>query len=879
MNKKITIVLSLVIVASMFLAACGVATTVAPPPPTAVPVATQPPAAQATAVPAATVAPTAVPPTATAKPVRLGGWLDAIVFTGIPNAQPAVAQLQAGAIDMYNVTVGDPDLFKTVKGDKTLSYSVSYGGFDQLMFNTVACADKNVLNPFTDQKIREAMNWAVDRNYIAQEILGGLGTPRFTVMDDASADAARYAADMAAVATKYGYALEKAQAVVDAEMPTLGAKKDASGKWQFNGKPVSIIGLIRTEDARKQIGIYFAGQLEKLGFTVDQQLKIRKEAAPIWQGADLNACKFGYYTAGWIASVIALDEGNMFGQYNSGDLQNIPLFLAYTPSKEYTAVYKALENNTFKTMDERDQLFHQAIPLSMTESWHGLMVANTISFSPYSAKLEGASDLMAGFGTQLLPYTLRFTGQEGGTARIAESGPFVQAWNPVNGSNWVDDLYPQAMIMDHGVISNPYTGLNMPKLVTKLDLVVKNGLPITKTLDWVTVKTADTIAVPDDAWADWDAKAQTFITAKDRLANAKAAAAKDPKAADAGYSQTANIQMTVTYIPDLFKTKWHDGANFSMGDVIMDMILNWDQGYKDSKIYDEGTVGTLQTFMSHFKGVKIVSTDPLTITTWDDKFQLNAEANIYTWYPSYAEGYLYGSASWANLAPGIQGEADGKMAFGIDKSGAAKIDETSLISGPTLALEATYLDTFAKSGDIPYAPTLGKYVTADEAKASYAALQTFYKAHHHLQIGTGPYYIDQVDTTGVSISLKRFPDYMFPADQFTGFGAAPIAVATVDGPTQVKAGDDAPFTVTVKLADKPYPSTDIAKVGYTLFGADGSVVSSGEATKTAEGSYTIDIAKDVSAKMPAGATSLSVAVASKAVALPTFVTFQFVVTQ
>ena len=151
MNKKITIVLSLVVLASMLLSACGTATTVAPPAPTTA--ATQPPAAQATntAAPVATkAAPTAVPPTATAKVPRLGGWLDQIVFTGIADAQPAVAQLQAGAIDLYNVTVGDPNLFNTVKADKNLSYSVSYGGFDQLMFNTVACTDKNVLNPFTN---------------------------------------------------------------------------------------------------------------------------------------------------------------------------------------------------------------------------------------------------------------------------------------------------------------------------------------------------------------------------------------------------------------------------------------------------------------------------------------------------------------------------------------------------------------------------------------------------------------------------------------------------------------------------------------------------------------------------------------------------------
>jgi len=120
---------------------------------------------------------------------------------------------------------------------------------------------------------------------------------------------------------------------------------------------------------------------------------------------------------------------------------------------------------------------------------------------------------------------------------------------------------------------------------------------------------------------------------------------------------------------------------------------------------------------------------------------------------------------------------------------------------------------------------------------------------------------------------------MFPADQFSGFAQAQVAVATVDGPTQVKAGDDAPFTVTVKFNDKPYPSKDLDKVGYTLFASDGSVAATGAATMTTEGTYTIDIAPAVTSKLPAGSTSLSVAVGSKVVALPTFVTYQFVVTQ
>ena len=858
LQKRLMLVIGLLISFSMILSGCAPASTAtsAPPPPT------QPPAA-----PAATEAPTAAPsPT--------GGSLDSVVFTAIADAPSAVAQLQAGAIDMYPVTASDANVFKTVAADKSLTYANTYGSNDQMILNPVDYTADGILNPFSDQKIREAMNWIIDRNYVAQEIAGGLAVPKYTALDTAFPDAARFAGELGAIAAKYAYNFDKAQQVVDAEMTTLGATKDATGKYQYKGKPVTIIGLIRTEDSRKQIGEYFANQLEKLGFTVDRQEKVRKEAAPIWQG-DVTKYTFGFYTAGWINTAIVRDEGFDFAQFNSGDVQNIPVFLEFKPSAELKAAEDALLNNTFTTMDERATLFQTALTDSMAESWWGVWVIDNLAFEPYTAKVSAASDLAAGFGNVLFPYTAGFTGQTGGTLRIAQSGVLVQAWNPIQGSNWTDDQIAESFTEDHGAVPNPYTGLMIPKLITKMDVVAKTGLPIAKTLDWVNLTTQDTIAVPDDAWADWDATSQTFITAKDRAA------------ADSKYTQTANIQVTVTFNPDLFKSKWHDGSNLSAADFVMAMIMNFDPGKKASKIYDEGyATSTLDAFMSHFKGVKIVSTDPLTITTWDDKYQLDAENNVISgsWYPSYGgngdgDGYAYGTGAWHNITLGVQAEADGKMAFSLDKSSSLKVDETSEVSGPTLDIQSQYLDQDATAGYIPFAPTLSKYITADDAKARYANLQAFFKAHNNLWLGTGPYFVDKVDPTAGSITMTKFPDYMFKSDQFAGFTKPEIAVASVDGPTQVKAGDDAPFTVSVTFDNKPYPSADLDKVSYTLLSADGSVVASGTATMSQEGQYTIDLTPDITGKLTAGSVSLSVAVSSKVVALPTFVTTQFVITQ
>jgi hypothetical protein len=303
----------------------------------------------------------------------------------------------------------------------------------------------------------------------------------------------------------------------------------------------------------------------------------------------------------------------------------------------------------------------------------------------------------------------------------------------------------------------------------------------------------------------------------------------------------------------------------------MGMIMAFDPGKEASKIYDPTYKDSVLTpFMAHFKGVKIVSTSPLTITTWDDLYALDAENSVNSWYPSEGtnNAYAYGTAAWHNLAPAIMAEADGKLAFSQTKSTDKKVEWTGMSSGPALETQDTYLKQLVTSGEVPYAPTLGTYVTADEAKTRYANLQAWYTAHNVLWIGTGPYYLDKVDTTAASITVTKFPDYMFPVDQWSAFSQAPIAVVTIgsDAPAQVAAGTQAVFNLTVTFNGKPYASTDLSTVAYTLFGSDGVVVDSGTATKTAEGAYAITLSTDVTGKLPAGAAKLSIAVVSKLVA-------------
>jgi peptide/nickel transport system substrate-binding protein len=311
------------------------------------------------------------------------------------------------------------------------------------------------------------------------------------------------------------------------------------------------------------------------------------------------------------------------------------------------------------------------------------------------------------------------------------------------------------------------------------------------------------------------------------------------------------------------------------------MIMTFDPGKPESKIYDESLGASVETFLTHFKGVRITSTDPLTIETYDDQFALDAENNVKDWYPNAygPNAFQGGMFAWHDLTPAILAEADGKMAFSQDKSGAENIDYTSLISGPTLDVQLGYLDQSAADKYIPYAPTLSTYITADEAAARYSNLKAWYDAHKHLYIGTGPYFVDQVFPVEGTITVSRYDKYIFPADQFAGFGEPKLMIISVDGPTSVSAGEEATFDIAINLKEEPYPSSDIEKVSYLLFNTNGEIVATGDAENVGDGLYTVTLSPDAAAKLESGTAKLSVAAASKVVSLPVIETVEFVVTQ
>ena len=686
---------------------------------------------------------------------RTGAWLDSVTFTTQGDYAAAVSQLQADQLDVYMYSMSDQGLYATVQADPNLAYTESYQSYNELSFNPYGpLFYDGRLNPFSNPKIREAMNRLVDREYIAQAIFGGLAAPLYTIFNTNSADYTRHLNAVQDLEDLYAYNPSQAEATINTEMLALGATRDGDGHWVYAGNPVVIIFIIRLEDQRLALGDYVADQLESIGFSVDRQYKTSSEASAIWLNSDPGEGLWHIYTGGWVQNTVSRDSAENFAWfYTSLGWPSNPLWQAYTPTPEFLTVVEKLWNRDFTSMAEREELVNTALPLSLQDSAR-IWIVDKGYYWPRRADTVIASSPVLGPNNPAWPFTARFADVEGGNLRIAQLQMLMDPYNPLNGSSWMYDRIPMDATKDYDLMSDLSTGLYWPQRIQSAELVARQGLVVTSTHDWLDLSFAPDIPVPADVWVDWDAVSQTFITAAEKYTE----------------TITADFKSTVTYPADLFDTvTWHDGSPLDMGDFILKMILTFDRAKVDSAIYDEEATYQFDTFMSYFKGLRIVSVDPLVIETYHNQYNIDAELDLISWWPNYNTG----TAAWHNLAVGIRAEADQALAFSANKAELLGVDWANYIAGDSLSVLKGFLDESVVDCYIPYSPTMGAYVTTDEAMTRYGNLNAWYNTRGHFWLGTGPFYLVNADYDLKKLELARYAAYPDPADKWDYFVLPP----------------------------------------------------------------------------------------------------------
>jgi peptide/nickel transport system substrate-binding protein len=784
-------------------------------------------------------------PLLNAQPQPLQGpWVDEIAFAKEADPAKVMDMIAKGDAHVFFTDVRiDPAIAQRLKTDPNIKYKYSFGLYFELTFNPVGpeFPKTGKLNPFSDPKIREAMNYIVDRNYIVNEIMLGFAVPKWLPLISQFPEYARLADTLKLLEAQYSYNFEKGKEIIFEEMAKLGATyKD--GKWYYKGEPVVIKFLIRTEDQRRQIGDYVADQLEKLGFTVERMYKTAREASPIWIRGNPADGLWHIYTGGWVTTVVSRDDADNWGYFYTPLGRPEPLWQAYKPDPVFMDIATRLWNRQFRTVEERQELMAKAVVLALKDSVRVWLV-DQITPWVFGKGVALAADLSGGLWSAITLRTLKFVDKAGGAVKAYMREVLVEPWNPVAGSNWVYDALLIYGTQGYAFLINPYTGLPMPERAVSAEVYAIKGTPTQSTSDWCKLTFVDKVEVPADAWYAYDVKAGKVVTA-----------------GEAGVKY-AQIKIAVNYGDVIGKIKYHDGTTMSLADWVITWPLTFARVDPSSPLYDEAAVPSFQAWRQSFRAWRIVSTSPLVIEYYVNYTSLDAELIVNAF------------AGWANFpwhayAIGIRAEEKGLLAFSADKADAMKVEWMNYIGGPSLDVLSKMLDESITEGYIPFKEFMGKYTTVEDAKARYSALKSWYTAHKHFWVSDGPYYLDKADFTAHVAVLKANRNHPDKSDRWDWLAEPPIPELAIQPPENVVPGLEATFTVKVAYKGRPYPNARMDFVKFMVMDPAGNVLAKGSATPAAEGTWQAKLTPEDTGKLTPGPYKITVIALSKDVATP-----------
>jgi glutathione transport system substrate-binding protein len=147
-------------------------------------------------------------------------YFDEVRFQNVPDEHTRFAELQSGQVQMA-LDLNYPDI---VAADKKGSLKILSGVGSLQYYGAINC-----LNPNLDVKVRQAINYAVDKAYIAKSIFQGYATPAHSVFITpalAGYVSARY----------YAFSTAKAKQLLTADGWTAGS----SGTRTKNGQQLSV---------------------------------------------------------------------------------------------------------------------------------------------------------------------------------------------------------------------------------------------------------------------------------------------------------------------------------------------------------------------------------------------------------------------------------------------------------------------------------------------------------------------------------------------------------------------------------------------------------------------------------------------------------------
>ena len=196
-----------------------------------------------------------------------GSFADTVRFIEQSNQNVALELVKQGKIAIYYFAIPLEGYTQMMNNPNVQIYDRTAGSFG-LLLNPAPVTTVVFLTHFRLGRVRYAMNFLVDREFVVDEILKGYGSGMIDPFGQYSPEYLNLIDTVESFGIKYNPAL--AEKMIENALTRVGAVKDeTTGKWFFAGKPITLKILIRNDDPRrKSLGDLVSSELERIGFTV-----------------------------------------------------------------------------------------------------------------------------------------------------------------------------------------------------------------------------------------------------------------------------------------------------------------------------------------------------------------------------------------------------------------------------------------------------------------------------------------------------------------------------------------------------------------------------------------------------------------------------------
>ena len=669
-----------------------------------------------------------------------------------------------------------------------------------------APAPNGEINPFSIKEVRQALQYAIDRRFISNEIYKGLAKSMVAHVGPFDYDYLTVYSKLKTLDIRYDP--EFAKELVQKAMVNSGATLEKD-KWHYNGKPVQVKFIIRVEDERREVGDLIRAELDKLGFTVAPTYLNFAPAILSVYGTDPKLFQWHLYTEGWGRGAAERFDYGTANSMNAPWLGNMPGwqeigFWQYE-NPVLDELGKKLFQGNFQNIAERNGIYEDITTVALEESVR-IWLATIVNSLPTSKNFRGVTEDISAGPKSI--WTLREAHVPGkDTLTVGNLWVWTErtTWNPIGGFG---DLYSTDIwnnLHDPPLWRDPFTGI---------------PIPFRASYEVDTFGPKDKMNVPTNAQL-WDAKNDRFIPI--------------------GNGVKATSKVTFDYSL-FFQSKWHHNQPITMADVLYTVGQGFDRVLDEDKSKVEFALAvTSKPFLDTVRGIRVIDSNKL---------------EVYVDYWHFVDDYIaeYANMTSVSMPWEIMAAMD-KLVF-EDRRAAYTDTAAQRFSVPWLNLVMNndvrlLRRALIKLRDTNHYPkgtfeSAGVSVSDQDAIDRYQAALDWIDKFGMAVISNGPFKLTRYDPPSQFAEIVAFRDPTYPFKPGDWYKGSPpqISFSRVES-SNILTGSPSTINLTV---DGP----GVIDVRYLLIDpSNGSVLAKGITNKT-DNAYNLTIPSEVTGKMVNG---------------------------